>query len=111
MKKILAIFLALLCQCSTGNADVFGQYDVIGKATNDGTSRFFIVGDWGGLPTSPFDTPSEVAIAGAMGQMGVQLNTTFQLALGDNFYFDGVQSVNDSRFQVAFFSLVETTSE
>ena len=62
----------------------------------------FIVGDWDGVPTSSFDTPSEVAVAGAMGRMGFKLNTTFQLALGDNFYDDGVQAVNDSRFQVVF---------
>jgi tartrate-resistant acid phosphatase type 5 len=72
----------------------------VGKETDDGTIRFFVVGDWGGLPSSPFDTPSEVAVAGAMGTLGVKLNTTFQLALGDNFYYDGVKAVNDSRFQV-----------
>lgn len=77
-----------------------GKYDVVGRETNDGTTRFFVVGDWGGLPVSPFDTPSEVAVADAMGQMGLKLNTSFQLALGDNFYYDGVKAVNDSRFQV-----------
>jgi hypothetical protein len=43
-----------------------------------------------------------VAVAGAMGKLGVALNTTFQLALGDNFYFDGVKSVTDSRFLVKY---------
>ncbi len=85
------------------NTFVLGQYDLVAKVNEDGTTRFFIVGDWGGLPVSPYDTPSEVAIAGAMGKLGVKLNTTFQLALGDNFYFDGVKSVTDSRFQVQFF--------
>ena len=37
-----------------------------------------------------------------MGAVGKKLNTSFQLALGDNFYFDGVQSVTDPRFQVRF---------
>ena len=73
---------------------------MVAKENDDGTTRFFVVGDWGGLPVSPFDTPSEVAVADAMGKLGVKLNTTFQLALGDNFYYDGVQSANDSRFQV-----------
>lgn len=88
------------CHISLSIRCCLGKYDVVGKQTNDGTSRFFVVGDWGGLPTSPFDTPSEVAVASAMGQMGLKLNTTFQLALGDNFYYDGVKAVNDSRFQV-----------
>ena len=74
-----------------------GSYDI--KA-NDKMVRFFVVGDWGGLPFIPYETPSEVAIASAMGKMGAKLNTSFQLALGDNFYFDGVQSVDDSRFYV-----------
>jgi len=85
-------------------AFISGQYDLVAKQNDDGTIRFFVVGDWGGLPVSPFDTPSEVAVADAMGKMGVKLNTTFQLALGDNFYYEGVKTVNDSRFQVeAFF--------
>ncbi len=50
----------------------------------------------------PYETPAEVSIAKAMGKIGVQLNTSFQLALGDNFYFDGVQSPTDSRFQVKY---------
>ena len=81
---------------------VLGRYDLTATANDDGTSRFFIVGDWGGLPTSPYDTPSEVAVADAMGQLGAKLNTTFQLALGDNFYYDGVTSTTDPRFQVRF---------
>ena len=58
------------------------------------------MGDWGGLPFLPYETPSENAVAKAMGKLGVQLNTSFQLALGDNFYFEGVHSAEDSRFQV-----------
>lgn len=59
-----------------------------------------IIGDWGGLPFYPYTTPSEVAVAEAMGKVGKTFNTSFQLALGDNFYFDGVQSVTDARFEV-----------
>lgn len=75
------------------------------KDNDDGITRFFIVGDWGGLPVSPFDTPSEVAVAKAMGVLGSKLNTTFQLALGDNFYYDGVKTVTDKRFEVQLFFL------
>jgi hypothetical protein len=77
-----------------------GQHDVAANVNDDGTARFFVVGDWGGLPFLPYETPSEVAVAEAMGKMGKNLNTSFQLALGDNFYFEGVQSPTDSRFQV-----------
>jgi len=74
----------------------------LAKENDDGNTRFFIIGDWGGLPFFPYDTPSEVSVAGAMGRLGKTLNTSFQLALGDNFYFDGVQSVTDPRFEVGF---------
>ena len=70
------------------------------STTNDGNARFFIIGDWGGLPFAPYKTPSEVAVANGMGRLGAKLNTSFQLALGDNFYFNGVESVNDPRFEV-----------
>ena len=66
----------------------------------DGNTRFLVIGDWGGLPVPPYTTPSELSVAGAMGNIGEKLNTSFQLALGDNFYFNGVKSVTDPRFQV-----------
>ena len=34
--------------------------------------------------------------------MAKDKNTHFQFALGDNFYFDGVKSVDDPRFQASF---------
>jgi len=107
------IFLAqivILSQITQAFSSRFGQYDVTAKASNDGTTRFFVVGDWGGLPFLPYETPSEVAVAGAMGKLGTKLNTTFQLALGDNFYFDGVQSPTDSRFQHTFERVFSATS-
>jgi tartrate-resistant acid phosphatase type 5 len=73
---------------------------LVAKVNDDGTTRFLVVGDWGGLPVSPYDTPSEVAVAAAMGALGAKLNTTMQLALGDNFYYDGVKSTADPRFEV-----------
>ncbi len=85
---------------------ILGRYDLAAKVNGDGTTRFFVVGDWGGLPFLPYETPSEVAVAAAMGTMGLKLNTTFQLALGDNFYYDGVKNVRDARFQVQLFFLL-----
>ena len=84
------------------------RYDLLEKENNDGTTRFFVIGDWGGLPFLPYETPSESAVAKAMGKLGVQLNTTFQLALGDNFYFDGVRSPNDARFEVSSFFMANS---
>ena len=69
-----------------------------GSANN--STRFIVLGDWGGLPFFPYRTPIEVAVSNRMGKYANQTNAEFILALGDNFYFDGVKNVEDPRFQV-----------
>lgn len=73
---------------------------VIVVAGNQSSVRFLVVGDWGGLPNAPFITPIEWATAQEMGRTADQLGADFVLALGDNFYYKGVKSVDDPRFQV-----------
>ena len=62
---------------------------------------FFFL-DQGGLPTEPFITPILTYTASLMSRMAKDKNTHFQFALGDNFYFEGVKSVDDPRFQTSF---------
>lgn len=100
MEVMNLIFLVLVQRVGAFSTSA-GEHDLSAKQTDDGIARFFAVGDWGGLPFTPYETPSEVAVARAMGKLGVQLNTSFQLALGDNFYFEGVKSPNDPRFDVS----------
>lgn len=69
---------------------------------NGSSLRFLVVGDWGGVPNAPFVTPIEWATAQEMGRTAQQLGADFVLALGDNFYYKGVTSVDDPRFQVRF---------
>ncbi|KAH3695879.1 tartrate-resistant acid phosphatase type 5-like [Dreissena polymorpha] len=64
--------------------------------------RFLAVGDWGGLPDYPYDTPVETAVAQQMAAVTEAYQSSFNLALGDNFYFDGVTDVDDKRFQETF---------
>ncbi|XP_076089661.1 tartrate-resistant acid phosphatase type 5-like [Mytilus galloprovincialis] len=64
--------------------------------------RFLVMGDWGGLPTNPYTTSIETGTAKAMGALTSTYGTQFNLALGDNFYFDGVKTVSDARFKVTF---------
>ena len=59
-----------------------------------------VLGDWGGLPSFPYRTAIESAVAKRMGEFGAQNNVEFILALGDNFYYSGVQNISDPRFQV-----------
>lgn len=60
------------------------------------------MGDWGGLPASPYRTPVEISVAKKMGDIAEKFRIEFILALGDNFYFDGVKDENDPRFQETY---------
>ncbi|XP_006631702.2 tartrate-resistant acid phosphatase type 5a [Lepisosteus oculatus] len=64
--------------------------------------RFLVVGDWGGLPNPPYMTPIEKATAHEMGKAAKHMGADFILAVGDNFYYRGVNSVRDPRFQETF---------
>jgi len=69
----------------------------------DDSLNFLVIGDWGGLPDSPFTTEIEKAIARQMGKFATNNDIRFVLALGDNFYYDGVKNVDDPRFEVSRF--------
>jgi len=64
--------------------------------------NFFVIGDWGGIPITPYTTTIEKAIAHEMGHFAQDHDVQFILALGDNFYFDGVKNVEDPRFQETY---------
>ena len=63
--------------------------------------RFLALGDWGGIAFFPYDTPIEATVGKQMGYIAEAYQTSFNLALGDNFYWDGVQNVEDKRFFVS----------
>ncbi|XP_069088022.1 tartrate-resistant acid phosphatase type 5 isoform X1 [Pleurodeles waltl] len=64
--------------------------------------RFLALGDWGGLPIAPYHTAREMLTAREMGKAVATLGADFILGLGDNFYYSGVQDVDDKRFQNTF---------
>lgn len=66
------------------------------------TVDFFVIADQGGIPEPPYYTHILSYVSNLMKVMAKQENTQFQFALGDNFYFDGVKSVDDERFNVFF---------
>lgn len=72
-----------------------------GKADNDALN-FIVLGDWGGQPTSPYYTRAEMEIAEEMGKKASKIDAKFVMALGDNFYNNGVTDVSDSRFKQTF---------
>lgn len=62
--------------------------------------KFLAIGDWGGLPYPPYVTAVQEATAREMGKVAEQMGADFVLALGDNFYYTGVESVDSPRFKV-----------
>lgn len=68
---------------------------------NRSSIRFLAVGDWGGVPYPPYVTPVQKTTAREMSKVAEQMGADFVLALGDNFYFKGVNSVDSPRFQVS----------
>ena len=73
--------------------------------------KYIVMGDWGGLPVFPYRTAIEEAVAREMGKIADKLDARFVLALGDNFYFDGVKDVDDPRFQVGQNTLILLVSK
>ena len=61
---------------------------------------FLVMADWGGTPTPPYSTEAERRVAAAMAS--TNLNPSFALAIGDNFYDSGVASAADPRFRQTF---------
>ena len=58
------------------------------------------MGDWGGLPNPPYYTPFEKATSKQIMRTSVKRGTDSVLALGDNFYYNGVNNEFDPRFKV-----------
>ncbi|XP_038056241.1 tartrate-resistant acid phosphatase type 5-like [Patiria miniata] len=76
---------------------------VYSPPSNDGTLSFLALGDWGGQSSSPYATTDEVACANQMGDIAKKINSTFVMALGDNFYTFGIRTdAHDKRFKETF---------
>ena len=67
-----------------------------------GGPSFLAVGDWGGDSDSVPATAAQIKTATAMGTVGAAMNASKVFLLGDNFYTDGVTSVDSSRFNDTF---------
>ena len=67
------------------------------------------MGDWGGQSAAPFTTSDERATAKSMKEQKATFNVSLSLALGDNFYDNGVKNAQDSRFQETFEKVFDPT--
>ena len=64
--------------------------------------HFLALGDWGGLPIFPWSTPAQRRVGRAMGALAERQSSSFVLSLGDHFYWHGVKSATDKRWQRTF---------
>jgi tartrate-resistant acid phosphatase type 5 len=62
-----------------------------------GALNFLLLGDWGRK-----GEPDQAAVAKQMGICGAKMEPKFVVAVGDNFYEDGVASVTDPHWQNSF---------
>jgi len=53
----------------------------------------------GGIGYKPYHTPFQKSAAKSMGKIASKLSAKFCIALGDNFYSEGVDSVDSNRFE------------
>ncbi|XP_028310028.1 tartrate-resistant acid phosphatase type 5a [Gouania willdenowi] len=84
--------------------------DLEDHSTNRTSIRFLALGDWGGLPYPPYITAVQKTTAREMSRVAEQMGADFVLALGDNFYYKGVKSVDSPRFQDTFESVYTAKS-
>lgn len=71
--------------------------------STDGTRlAFAAIGDFGGVPQPPYFTYTQRKIARVLGKYAFMKDIKFIIGLGDNFYYEGVKSVDDHRFTSTF---------
>ena len=62
--------------------------------------RFALLGDTGGLPIYPYYSRAQTKVAEALQTVRDAKRIQFNVNVGDNFYFNGVDDENDKRFDV-----------
>ncbi|XP_076825505.1 tartrate-resistant acid phosphatase type 5-like [Clavelina lepadiformis] len=92
--SVILLSIVVLCACQNGRT-LFHRSDKT-------EVNMIVMGDWGGIPIYPYYSPFELACAKEMMSKAKLHNTDFVVALGDNFYYDGVTDEFDPRFQNTF---------
>ncbi|XP_049575390.1 tartrate-resistant acid phosphatase type 5a isoform X1 [Syngnathus scovelli] len=82
--------------------DLSEGHDLFSLTANKTSIKFLAFGDWGGLPYAPYSTSVQTTTAKEMNTVAEQMGADFILALGDNFYYKGVDSVDSLRFKDTF---------
>ncbi|KAL5545089.1 hypothetical protein UlMin_008873 [Ulmus minor] len=72
---------------------------------DDGSLSFLVVGDWGRKGAY-----NQSHVSHQMGRIGEKLSIDFVVSTGDNFYDDGLRSINDPAFEESFTKIYSSTS-
>ncbi|OZC03114.1 purple acid phosphatase family protein [Rubricoccus marinus] len=67
------------------------------QAFSPDVMNFLVVGDWG---RNGFFNQRDVAVT--MGEVGARINSRFTISTGDNFYTEGVDSIEDPKWERSF---------
>jgi len=70
--------------------------------------NFFVVGDWG--RGTEIYNETQKAVARAMSNLAMMYEPQFLISVGDNFYEDGVTSVNDTKWNTDFSDVYNHTT-
>eukprot|EP01130_Rhizamoeba_saxonica_P012894 TRINITY_DN5478_c0_g3_i1.p1 TRINITY_DN5478_c0_g3~~TRINITY_DN5478_c0_g3_i1.p1 ORF type:complete len:315 (-),score=50.71 TRINITY_DN5478_c0_g3_i1:61-1005(-) len=73
--------------------------------------NFVAIGDWGGSSTAPYTSPIQLNVAKQMARVAQDINSSFVVGIGDNFYNSGIPTnANDARFVHTFDNVYNQTS-
>ena len=95
--------------CRAASPKWFSRLPSRSTSPRDSTLAFVSLGDWGcGAhnceskldPMHQTAGDTQLAVSNHMAESAFAVGSSFVLALGDNFYFKGVQSIKDPLFQV-----------
>ncbi|XP_030592994.1 tartrate-resistant acid phosphatase type 5a isoform X1 [Archocentrus centrarchus] len=105
MQMALTILSILIATLTVAYCYPTAFQDLEESRSNRTSIKFLAVGDWGGVPYPPYITAVQKATAREMSKIADQMGADFVLALGDNFYYTGVNTVDSPRFQETFESV------
>jgi tartrate-resistant acid phosphatase type 5 len=96
MKKLLllVVLVNVFCACETAKEKKADDKTVL---KTDSVFNFLVVGDWG--RNGEF---KQKEVANQMGLSSEALKASFIISTGDNFYDDGVQSIDDTLWHSSF---------
>ena len=107
MWRLFVLFFVMIT-AEVIHPDDDGHYRIVKNLDAD-TLNFTILGDFGGFPKPFYTTPIQINAAKLLESVSDKINSEFNLAIGDNFYFWGVESINDNRWLKSFEQVYQGT--